>query len=54
ALNVDMDLAPFDAIDPCGFPGLKVTQTRDLGFGFTVESAGARLAESLAARLEHA
>ena len=21
ALNVDMDLAPFSAIDPCGFPG---------------------------------
>jgi lipoyl(octanoyl) transferase len=54
ALNVDMDLAPFEAIDPCGFPGLKVTQTRDLGFGFTVESAGARLAELLAERLDRA
>jgi len=31
ALNVDMDLAPFAAIDPCGYPGLAVTQTRDLG-----------------------
>jgi lipoyl(octanoyl) transferase len=31
ALNVDMDLAPFAAIDPCGYPGLRVTQTRDLG-----------------------
>lgn len=54
ALNVDMDLAPFEAIDPCGFPGLKVTQTRDLGFGFTVDSAGARLAELLAERLDRA
>ncbi len=26
ALNVDMDLAPFSAIDPCGYPGLRVTQ----------------------------
>ena len=26
ALNVDMDLAPFAAIDPCGYPGLAVTQ----------------------------
>src|SRR5260221_14022342 len=26
ALNVDMDLAPFSAIDPCGYPGLAVTQ----------------------------
>ena len=54
ALNVDMDLAPFGAIDPCGYPGLRVTQTRDLGFDFSVETAGARLAGLLAARLEHA
>jgi lipoyl(octanoyl) transferase len=31
ALNVDMDLSPFDAIDPCGYKGLAVTQTRDSG-----------------------
>ncbi|MCC6212003.1 MAG: lipoyl(octanoyl) transferase LipB [Burkholderiales bacterium] len=54
ALNVDMDLAPFAAIDPCGYPGLAVTQTRDLGFDFTVASAGERLAEILAGKLEHA
>lgn len=30
ALNVDMDLGPFDRIDPCGYPGLKVTQMADL------------------------
>ena len=54
SLNVDMDLAPFEAIDPCGHPGLRVTQTRDLGFDFSVETAGARLAGLLAARLEHA
>jgi len=52
AMNIDMDLAPFDAIDPCGFPGLRVTQTRDLGFDFTVQSAGARLAEILARNLD--
>jgi lipoyl(octanoyl) transferase len=54
ALNVDMDLAPFAAIDPCGFPGLQVTQTRDLGFDFTVDTAGARLAALLTQRLERA
>jgi lipoyl(octanoyl) transferase len=54
ALNVDMDLAPFAAIDPCGYPGLAVTQTRDLGFAFTVQSAGERLAQILAEKLEHA
>ena len=31
ALNVDMDLSPFFAIDPCGYPGLAVTQLKDLG-----------------------
>ena len=31
SLNVDMDLSPFSAIDPCGLKGLQVTQLRDLG-----------------------
>jgi len=47
ALNVDMDLSPFDAIDPCGYPGLKVTQLKDLGISWTVEQAGERLVEHL-------
>lgn len=31
AFNADMDLAPFAAINPCGYPGLHVTQAKDLG-----------------------
>jgi len=31
SLNVDMDLSPFLAIDPCGYKDLEVTQVRDLG-----------------------
>jgi len=31
ALNVAMDLEPFSRIDPCGHPGLAVTQLADLG-----------------------
>jgi lipoyl(octanoyl) transferase len=31
ALNLDMDLAPFDDIDPCGYRGLAVTQLSDIG-----------------------
>jgi lipoyl(octanoyl) transferase len=31
SLNVDMDLAPFSMINPCGYPGLQVTQLADLG-----------------------
>ena len=30
SLNIDMDLAPFSLINPCGYPDLKVTQMRDL------------------------
>lgn len=33
SLNVDMDLAPFGSIDPCGFRGLEVTQVADLAGG---------------------
>ena len=30
SLNVDMDLSPFQNIDPCGFQGLRVTQLSEL------------------------
>ena len=51
AVNVAMDLAPFADIDPCGYPGLAVTQLADLGVTKTVEEAGTELAPILAARL---
>lgn len=51
ALNVDMDLAPFAAIDPCGYPGLKVVQARDFGVTGTAKEVGIRLARLLASRL---
>ena len=31
SVNVDMDLEPFGRINPCGYPGLRVTQLTDLG-----------------------
>ena len=31
ALNISMDLEPFRRINPCGYVGMSVTQTRDLG-----------------------
>jgi lipoyl(octanoyl) transferase len=52
SLNVDMDLSPFDAIDPCGYPGLKVTQMRDIGFSETKEQAGLRLSSILIEKLD--
>ncbi len=47
ALNADMDLTPFSQISPCGYPGMAVTQTRDVGIAATP----AELAETLAAHL---
>lgn len=47
ALNVDMDLTPFHAINPCGYPGLEVTQMRDLGITATPEMVAARLTRHL-------
>jgi lipoyl(octanoyl) transferase len=45
SLNVDMELEPFSRIDPCGYPGLAVTQLRDLGVKVSVAQAGYELAD---------
>jgi lipoyl(octanoyl) transferase len=47
SLNVDMDLAPFGQINPCGYPGLAVTQLRDQGVALGLEAAGAALLGAL-------
>lgn len=51
ALNVDMDLAPFRDINPCGYLGLDVTQTRDVGIADTPAKIGEQLIRHLAALL---
>lgn len=53
ALNVDMDLAPFALIDPCGYPGLEVTQLGDLVPGIGAPQTGARLIRHLCRTLEY-
>jgi lipoyl(octanoyl) transferase len=52
SLNVDMDLSPFTAINPCGYPGMPVTQTRDLGISLTPSQAAQALAGHLSLQLE--
>ncbi|MDD2884432.1 MAG: lipoyl(octanoyl) transferase LipB [Dechloromonas sp.] len=52
SLNVDMDLTPFEAINPCGYAGLKVIQTRDLDIPFTAHEAGEQLTQHLLQQLE--
>lgn len=43
SLNVDMDLEPFTRINPCGYPGLRMTQLRDLGVHLTPAAAAEEL-----------
>lgn len=52
SLNVDMDLSPFSAINPCGYEGLTVTQLRDLGVNLTPLAAGEALLTQLQKQLE--
>jgi len=52
ALNVNMDLAPFSAIDPCGYPGLAVTQTRAHGVLIDAAEMGDELARRIARLIE--
>jgi lipoyl(octanoyl) transferase len=54
ALNVDMDLAPFSAIDPCGYPGLPVTDLKSLGTQRSKEKIAEELIASFTRLLENA
>ena len=47
ALNVDMDLAPFAAINPCGYAGMPVAQCRDLGVALSLPQVEQSLARTL-------
>jgi len=51
ALNVDLDLAPFAGINPCGQPGLPVTSLKLLGGPVGLEAVAADLAARLLRRL---
>lgn len=46
-LNVDMDLSPYAAINPCGYEGLAVTQCRDAGVTDNHEVVGEKLIAEL-------
>lgn len=52
SLNVDMDLSPFAAINPCGYAGLKVIQTKDLNMPLTPTEAGEQLSQHLLLQLD--
>lgn len=43
ALNVDVDLAPFSWINPCGYAGLRSTRLADFGIQDDVDAVGSHL-----------
>ena len=53
AFNVDMDLRPFAAINPCGYPGMAVSDCRTLGLALTAAEAEQALAQALLDAIYH-
>jgi len=51
ALNVKMDLRPFDGINPCGYAGLRTVDLATLGVDTNWDDAGRALAQRLANQL---
>lgn len=51
ALNVNMDLEPFQRINPCGYQGLEVTQLSDLSGPNAIDDISQPLCQLLAQRL---
>lgn len=53
SLNVDMDLGPFQGINPCGYAGMPITQLKDLNVALNLKEAQYKLAEKLVSELEY-
>lgn len=51
ALNVDLDLAPFSRINPCGMRGLEVVDLKRLGVDLDLAAASRSVVEHLVRRL---
>jgi len=47
ALNVDMDLSPFQRINPCGYAGMQMIQTKDIGGPASIADAKQQLTHQL-------
>ena len=51
ALNVAMDLQPFERINPCGYPGLKTVDLSTIGVSISWDDAAGLLSHKLSACL---
>lgn len=47
ALNIDMDLSPFSRINPCGYAGMQMVQSKDLGGPVSMQQAKQQLSAQL-------
>lgn len=52
SINNDMDLAPFADINPCGYPGLQVTQLADLGVKISTQELAVPVVHQLLQAIE--
>jgi lipoyl(octanoyl) transferase len=52
ALNVNMDLTPFDWINPCGYAGMRVTQLADFVADATSAAIAGKLAEKITQQIK--
>ncbi len=53
ALNVDLDLDPFQKINPCGFQNLVITRLQDHGITLPRQQLAARLCALFTEKLQH-
>ena len=53
SFNLDMDLSPFQQINPCGYQGLAVTQGAELGLSLSFDQAAEAILEQLCSRIKH-
>ena len=47
SLNIDMDLSPFEAIDPCGYKNLQMTQLKTFINDVSIENTGLEIANDI-------
>ena len=52
ALNIDMDLSPFDAIHPCGYEGLRTVDLKSLGICENIDTVAGTLLNHLQQQLQ--
>ncbi len=53
SMNIDMDLSPFEAIHPCGFNNLQMTQLKTYSTDTSIKNIGLEIANDIKDQLLH-